>query len=158
CIGFVGRRILATPDAGVMLQGQFADLGEVQRRRLAERHAATLGADLVLEDEASRSALAQPKPESRNIIVEENGFSFVRRQLCRAHHRRCQLHGDPPSVSATATFWEDHGKILYDHPSPSLPRMTVAVRDESMTYKGVCRGCPASPTAIFNLEYCPAAQ
>lgn len=98
CIGFVGRGIFAAPDAGVMLQGQLADFGKVQRRRFAERHAAMLGAELVLEDEAPRSALTQSKPEAGNIIVKENRFGFACGQLCRLHCRRRQFHVTPPNL------------------------------------------------------------
>ena len=35
-IGFVGCRVFTAPDAGVMLQGQLADLGEVERGGFAE--------------------------------------------------------------------------------------------------------------------------
>src|SRR5262249_28316450 len=77
CIGFVGRRIFTAPNAGVMLQGQLADFGEIQRGGFAERHAAMLVAELVLEDERARSALANPQSETRNFVVEENRFAFA---------------------------------------------------------------------------------
>jgi hypothetical protein len=41
-----------------MLQSELTDFGEVQRGRFAERHAAVLVAELVLEDETSRSAFS----------------------------------------------------------------------------------------------------
>src|SRR5690348_9324534 len=61
-----------------------------------------LGAELVLEDEAPRSALTQSKPKAGNIIVKENRFGFACGQLCCLHSRRCQFHGAPPKSSQSS--------------------------------------------------------
>ena len=72
--------------------GGLARLGNGQRRCDAERHAALLAAELVLENERSRSGLADAQAETGDFVVEMDRLGFAGRHLSLWHRARGEFH------------------------------------------------------------------
>ena len=76
------------------------------RRRVAERDAALLGAKFVLVHPSARAGDAQAQPKAPLDIIKRDDLGPTGRQGQGFNDPLCELH-----VSLVVQFWEDHGKI-----------------------------------------------
>ena len=79
----------------VQLGRGLARLRHGERRGIAERDAAMLGAELVLVDPGARAAAADPQSEPGQVVVEGDHLALAVRQFERGDGRLCELHGSP---------------------------------------------------------------